>query len=113
MAEFLHGGPQEDDGGRDARGDRRQEGGREGAPPAVAAALRDAKECLNPAIALAGEIKIADARGSLDARDLLRLRGRIRDAIAAGDRDVQAVRAVAHELRRLGAVPSLHVPAGF
>lgn len=79
----------------------------------VARRLEAAPETINPALLLAADLRLREARGTLTPAELVRASGEIGKALAKGNEDLKTVRVVVDRLRELRGQPARQVPAGF
>lgn len=79
----------------------------------VLAALRGARETVNPAVTLCAELQDLERRGELDVRARVLYRPAIEKAIKDGDSWMKQVEASRKRLSAAAPVPSRSVPVGF
>ncbi|MFN7970827.1 MAG: hypothetical protein U0166_00495 [Acidobacteriota bacterium] len=87
--------------------------GSKGGGPEVAARLEAAAERVNPALVLATELRLFEARAELTPAMVLRRGPEIRRAIEQGEAAQKRVQHAVERLRDLGGEPSRRVPEGF
>lgn len=87
--------------------------GSKGGEREVATRLDSAPERINPALLLATELRLFEARSHLTPAMLLRRAPQIRSAITHGEAQQKRVSDALERLRHLGGEPSRRVPPGF